>query len=78
MTGRMIKSAIAGGMFVALATLATAGSAMALQTYGSYAAGCARWESQGAGQRVKCFECLKKRRIGGSWLWVNTCAHPSY
>ena len=62
MTGRMIKSAIAAGMFVAVATLATVGSAMALEVFRSYSAGCARWSSQGAGQRIKCFDCLKKRQ----------------
>ena len=59
MTARRIKSAIAGGMFVALATLATMGTAMSLEVFRSYGAGCARWSSQGAGQRIKCFDCLK-------------------
>ena len=75
MTGRTIKSVIAGGMFVALATLATAGTAMALEIFRSYDAGCARWSSQGAGQRIKCFDCLERRQMGGRWVWVNTCPH---
>ena len=78
MTGRTIKSVITGGMFVAVATLATAGTATALETYGSYSEGCARWSSQGAGQRIKCFDCLRREKIGGKRLWVNTCAHAPY
>jgi hypothetical protein len=53
MTARRIKSAIAGGMLVALATLATMGTAMSLEVFRSYSAGCARWSSQGAGQRIE-------------------------
>ena len=75
MTGRGIKSVITGGMFVAVATLATMESAMALEVFRSYSAGCARWESQGAGQRIKCFDCLRRRSLGGRWVWVNTCPH---
>ena len=50
MTRRGIKSVIAGGMFVALATVASAGNAMALEIFRSYDAGYARWSSQEAGQ----------------------------
>jgi hypothetical protein len=78
MTGYTIKSVIAGGTFVAVAMMAVASSAMALETYRSYDAGCARWSNQGAGQRIKCFDCLERRKVGGKWLWVNTCAHPPY
>jgi hypothetical protein len=75
MTGHTIKSVIAAGMFGAIAAAATAGSAMALETFRSYDAGCARWSSQGAGQRIKCFDCLERRKVGGQWVWVNTCPH---
>jgi hypothetical protein len=73
MVGSTIKSVIAAAMLVAAAS-----SAMALETYRSYDAGCARWSSQGAGQRIKCFDCLERQKIGGKWLWVNTCAHAPY
>ena len=73
MTGRTIGFVLAGGIFMAVATLAVAQPAMALETFRSYSAGCARWEGQGAGQRMKCFNCLKRQRIGGRSLWVNTC-----
>ena len=53
MTARRIKSAIAGGMFVALATLATMGTAMSLEVFRSYSAGCARWSSQGVNLYIK-------------------------
>jgi hypothetical protein len=75
MTGHIIKSVIAAGMFGAIAAVATAGTAMALETFRSYDAGCARWSSQGAGQRIKCFDCLERQKIGGRWVWVNTCPH---
>jgi hypothetical protein len=78
MTGHAIKSVIAGGTFVAIAILAAASSAMALETYRSYDAGCARWSSQGGGQRIKCFDCLERQKVNGQWLWVNTCEHPPY
>ena len=63
MTGRTFKTVILWGVFVAAATLATAGSAMALEVFRSYDAGCARWSSQGAGQRIKCFDCLERRSL---------------
>lgn len=80
MTGHAIKSLkflIAGGMLAATILSAT-GSAMALEVYRSYEAGCARWESQGAGERTKCFDCLERRHMGGRTVWINTCEHPPY
>jgi hypothetical protein len=74
MTGNKIKSVIAAAMFGAIAA-ATAGPAMALEIFRSYDAGCARWSSQGAGQEIKCFDCLERVRIAGRWVWVNTCPH---
>ncbi|MGA8172816.1 MAG: hypothetical protein WB816_18570 [Methylocystis sp.] len=73
-----IKSIVAAGIVAAVATLAAASSAMALETYRSYDEGCARWSSQGAGQRIKCFDCLERRQLHGRTVWVNTCAHAPY
>jgi hypothetical protein len=78
MTGYAIKSVIAGGAFVAVAMLVAASPAMALETYRSYDAACARWSSQGGGQRIKCFDCIERRQLGGKTVWVNTCEHPPY
>jgi len=39
------------------------------ETYASYEEGCARWEREGAGERIKCFDCLKQR----GKVWVNIC-----
>ena len=75
MTGRKIKAVIAAAMFGAIAAVATVGSATALEVFRSYDAGCARWSSQGAGQRIKCFDCLERHRLGGQWVWINTCPH---
>lgn len=73
MNRRSIKAAAAVGTLVAFAA-ALAPSAKALEVYKTYSEGCARWESQGAGQRIKCFDCLKRQRIKGRRVWVNTCA----
>ena len=81
---RRKAKAVAAGSCLALA-IAAASSALAwwdpakgLETYKTYEEGCARWSSQGAGQRIKCFDCLKRQEINGKELWVNTCSHPPY
>ena len=71
------KRAVAAGALVTFAMMAAAPSAadsfrgdfLKLETYKTYEEGCARWEREGAGERIKCFDCLKQR--GG--VWVNTC-----
>lgn len=71
------KSVAVAGALAAF-VMASAPAASALEVYRSYSAGCARWERQGAGQRIKCFDCLQPQRINGRRFWVNTCAHGAY
>ncbi len=75
---------VAAGLCLAVA-LAAASSALAWwdpsrgpEVYKSYEEGCNRWSSQGAGQRIKCFSCLKRQEIDGKEMWINTCSHPAY
>jgi hypothetical protein len=78
MTRSKAKCAVAAGALVTLAMAAVApsvadsfrGDFLALQTYASYEEGCARWEREGAGQRIKCFDCIKQR----GKVWVNICS----
>ncbi len=77
MKQQKIKTILAAGA-VATFVLAVAPSAMALETYRTYSEGCDRWSNQGAGQRIKCFDCLRRQKINGRRVWVNTCSHRPY
>ena len=74
MNYRKLRAIAMGGVLAAVAAMGFATPSSALQIYRHYRDACPGWASRAT--RMRCFDCVERRVVNGSQVWINTCGYP--